>query len=330
MKPVPYLNALRALEASVRLGSFRSAAAELGVTPAAVGQQVRNLEAVLGRQVLVRHANGFVPTEAAQLAANRLASGFEDMWKALSLLAQSERRQRISVTVTPSIAERWLAPRLTRFLANNPEVDLRVDSTPYGLYEIGGEFDFAFRYDRPGIAGSDETFLFDENLIPVCTPAVAAQIGPVERDDCLSNVTLIHVDRSTDDPKWFHWEEWGQKFGYKIPQKQSGNLHFAFTTLALRSLYDGHGLHLAKLSITLPELRSGALVAPFGVARCVRPGYRYSLVWMGPGNITPLQRSFRDWVVSEAKTTQSDMDAYTKSDGRPTGDISAPLCNASD
>jgi len=310
MKPVPYLNALRALEASVRLGSFRSAAAELSVTPAAVGQQVRNLEAALGRQLLIRHASGFVPTETARSAAGRLAAGFDELRNALSMLAQSDRRKRVFVTVTPTIAERWLAPRLSRFLANNSEIDLRIDSTPYVLYEISGEFDFALRYDRPGKSGAAETVLFDETLIPVCAPEVAVQIGPIGRKDCLLNTPLLHVDRSTDDPEWFHWDEWGQTFGYEIPQVKPGRLQFAFTTMALRSMYDGHGLHLAQLSITLPDLMSGNLVAPFGVSRCIRPGYHYSLVRTNPGDITPLQRAFRDWVVDEATMTQSGMDAF--------------------
>jgi LysR family transcriptional regulator, glycine cleavage system transcriptional activator len=310
MKPVPYLNSLRALEASVRLGSFRAAAVELGVTSAAVGQQVRNLEAVLGRQLLVRYSSGFVPSETALLAAGRLAIGFDELRNALSLLARSDRQKRVSITVTPTIAERWLTPRLTRFLSRHSEIDLRMDSTPYVLFDAGGEFDFALRYDRPGRFGSEEIPLFGEALIPVCKPKIASQIGPIDRSDCLSATTLIHVDRSTDDPDWYHWEEWAQKFDYEIPQKESGRLQFAFTTAALRSVYDGQGVHLAQLSVTLPDLISGNLVAPFGVSKCVQPGYRYCLTQIDPSDPTPLQRAFREWVIREAKTTQSDMDAY--------------------
>lgn len=314
MRPVPYLNSLRALEAAVRLGSFRAAAGELGVTPAAVGQQVRSLEAALGRQLLSRHASGFVPTEAAQLAAGRLALGFDELRKGMSLLTRSDRRKRIFVTVTPSIAERWLTPRIARFLREYPEIDLRIDSTPYVLYEGGGEFDFALRYDQPGRLGSEETPLFDETLIPICTPAFASQIGPIERRDCLSATALIHVDRSTDDPDWFHWDEWAQEYGYELPQTKSGQLQFAFTTAALRSMYDGQGLHLAQLSITLPDLLSGTLVAPFGASKSVRPGYPYNLTRTDPGNITPIQRAFRDWLLSEAKTTQAEMDDFMAAD----------------
>jgi len=304
-----HLNGLRALEAAVRHGSFKAAAVELGVTPAAIGQQVRNLESALGQQLLVRHANRFEPSENTKQAVAMLASGFAEIHRAFSLLAQTRAPNRVFVTVTPSIAERWLAPRLSHFLARFPEVDMRIDSTPYVHYVSGSEFDFAIRYDRSGRSGYDETELFREILIPVCTPDIARMMGPVDRPDCLSEVPLLHVDRSTDDPDWFHWDEWGERFGYEIP-KMRQRLHITYTTLALRSLYDGHGLHLAQLSITLPDLLSGRLTAPFGVSKCVRPGYPYSLVTLHPGSATPLLREFRRWIVEEADSTRADMDRY--------------------
>ena len=90
--------------------------------------------------------------------------------------------------------------------------------------------------------------------------------------------------------------------------------------MALRSLYDGYGLHLAQLSITLPGLLSGRLVAPFGASKCVRPGYPYSLVSMCSGRGTPLLRAFRDWIIGEARKTQADMEAYLAGEtGPPTG-----------
>lgn len=315
MADLPHLNALRALEASVRHGSFAAAATELGVTPAAIGQQVRKLEAALGRQLLNRQANGFEPTATALSAAAKLASGFDDLREALVIMKGRVTPNRVFVTVTPTIGERWLAPRLSHFLARRSEVDLRIDSTPYVLYQTSPDFDFAIRYDRPGASGYEEIALFDEILIPVCTPAVAARIGPTDCADCLCEAPLLHVDRSTDDPDWLHWEEWGRKFGYEIPTRRQ-SLHITFTTMALRALYDGHGLHLAQLSITLPDLLSGRLVAPFGVSTCVRPGYPYCLVRMNAGRETPVLRAFRDWIIYEARTTQDEMDAYLAADTR--------------
>lgn len=309
MVSLPHLNALRAFEASVRLGSFKSAAAELGVTPAAVGQQVRKLETALGQPLLLRHANGFEPSQTATSAAAKLASGFSDLREALTMMARRQTRNRVFVTVTPSIGERWLAPRLSNFLARHSTVDMRIDSTPYVHYQSSSDFDFAIRYDRPGKSGYDEVALFGETLIPVCTPEIAAQLGSVERDDCLLQAPLIHVDRSTDDPEWLHWDEWGRRFGYEIPKKPR-RVHFTFTSMALRALYDGHGLHLAQLSITLPDLLSGRLVAPFGASKSARPGYPYSLVSMSTDQGTQLLRAFRDWIIGEGRKTQAAMAAY--------------------
>jgi len=316
MVSLSHLNALRALEASVRLGSFRAAAAELGVTPAAIGQQVQKLEAALGQQLLIRRANGFEPSLIAMSAATKLASGFDHLRSALAMMARNKATNRVFVTITPTIGERWLAPRLSNFLAKHTAIDLRIDSTPYVHYQSNAEFDFAIRYDRPGRSGCDEIALFGEVLIPVCTPAVAAQIGPVESRDCLSRTPLIHVDRSTDDPDWLHWDEWGRRFDYEIP-KEPQRIHLTFTTLALRALYDGHGLHLAQLSVTLPDLLSGHLVAPFGASKCARPGYPYSLVDISADRGAPLLRAFRDWVIDEARRTQADMEAYLATESRP-------------
>jgi LysR family transcriptional regulator, glycine cleavage system transcriptional activator len=313
-----YLNALRALEASVRNGSFKAAARELGVTPAAVGQQVRSLEAALGQRLLVRHVNGFEPTEATRLAAARLATGFEELRKALEMMARDTAPKRVSVTVTPTIAERWLAPRLSNFLARHPEVDLRIDSTPYVHDARSDEFDFAIRWDKPGRSGEEETLLFREVLIPVCTPSVAPRIGRTDRRDCLREAPLLHVDRSTDDPDWLHWDEWGERFGYEIPTVQQ-RIQFTSTTLVLRAVHEGHGLHLAQLSICIGDLTSGRLVAPFGIAACVRPGYQYSLVRMRPGRLSPLHRTFQNWIADEGRKSQADMDAYLASGGVPTG-----------
>ena len=309
MVPLSHLNALRALEVSVRLGSFKAAADELGVTPAAVGQHVRNLEAALGQQLLIRRANGFEATQTAVAASEKLAAGFNEIRDAVALLTRGNAPYRIFLTITPSISERWLAPRLSNFLTSHPQINLRIDSTSQVHYQSSGEFDFAIRYDRPGKSGYEEVALFGEVLIPVCTPDVAERLGPLDRADSLTEAPLLHVDRSTDDPDWFHWDEWAEKFGYVIP-KERQRLHIAYTTMALRSLYDGHGLHLAQLTVTLDGLISGRLVAPFGVSKCVRPSYRYSLIDMNADRRSSLQSDFRDWIVDEAMKTRKAMDAY--------------------
>ena len=310
MRNLSHLNALKALEASIRLGSFRSAADELGVTPAAVGQLVRNLENYLGRQLLVRTPNGFEVSEDASLASVKLQSGFEELRQAVTIMTRDKNPNQIFVTVTPSIAERWLAPKLSDFLGECPHIDLRIDSTPYNRFKSSEGFDYSLRYERPGQHDFEELELFHEVLLPVCTPQTGEKMGDVMRRDCLGKVSLIHVDRSTDDPSWFHWEEWCDEFGFELPKTKHQKLHFAYTTMALRSMYDGNGLHLAQLSLTVGDLLSGNLVAPFGKEFLVRPSYPYCLSKLQPGETSAIQRSFSKWIASEAKTTSNMMNKF--------------------
>ena len=107
-----HLNALRALEATVRLGSFRAAGEELNVTAAAVGQQVKKLESLLGSPLLQRRSNGFTPTVRALRACRSLEAGLAHFREALDILADSNASQRLAITIVPSLAEHWLTPRI--------------------------------------------------------------------------------------------------------------------------------------------------------------------------------------------------------------------------
>ena len=309
MRRIHNLKAFEALEASVRCGSFKAAASEMGVSPAAVGQLVRRLEEDLGQALLARTANGFEVPETTRKACAVLGNGLEEIRRAKSLLESRSGEQRLYVSVTPSIGERWLTPRIVRFLADHPSIDLRLDSTPYAHYSWSEEFDFAVRYDRPGRSGRRENLLFHELLVPVCSPRIAARIGPLDDADCLSDVPMLHVDRSTDDPDWFHWEEWGKRFGYTIPVS-ANRLDFAYTTMVLRAVEDGHGLHLAQLSLVLPLLITGQLVTPFPKRTWVKPGYPYRLVRLTPGPENKLHRGFSKWVLEEASKMQAELDAF--------------------
>jgi LysR family glycine cleavage system transcriptional activator len=309
MPDLSHLNALRALEASVRHGSFKAAADELGVTPAAVGQLVRSLEAALGQSLLIRRSNRFEPTEVAVLATKKLAAGFDHLREAMLLFARNEAPNRLFVTVNPTIAERWLAPRMAAFLADQTEIDLRIDSTPQNFYDENSEFDFGLRYAKAASTQRVERKLFGEVLVPLCAPEIAFNIGPRDRSDALTDVPLLYVDRSTTDPDWIEWEEWGHQFGYVIPELKQG-LKYTLTTMAIRSGLAGHGLFLGQLSIALPDLNAGRLVAPFGPSKCWRTGYSYRLVSLGSAQKSPLQTAFSNWIVAEAEKTRGAMDAF--------------------
>src|SRR6516225_903719 len=131
MKSPFFLNALRAFEASARHQSFSSAAAELNVTPAAVGQLVRSLEEWLGEPLFLRNTSGrsrLVPTDAAERALPDIRAGFDRLTIGLSRLRESSRSGVLTVAVSPSFAAKWLLPRIERFHERCPEIDVRLDT----------------------------------------------------------------------------------------------------------------------------------------------------------------------------------------------------------
>ena len=306
--PAPdHLNGLKALEAAVRLGSFAAAGTEMGVTSAAVGQRVRNLEKALGRRLLIRHANGFEPTEAALAAAGKLREGFDRLSEAMVVLNPAPMASRIAISIVPTIADRWLAPRLASFLTEFPNIDLRIDSTHQVYDPPGAEYDFVLRYAPPAQDGRREIELFREALVPVCTPELGAIIA--KAGGSLKGVKLIHVERETSDTDWLYWPEWGRRFGHPLPDADQG-LWFTRTTLALRAMYAGNGVLPAQLSIVLPDILSGRLVAPIGPERCAWTGYPYRLIVLNGGAMPPLHKSFIAWLRRESEKSSAAMEAY--------------------
>lgn len=301
-----HLNALRALEASVRLGSFRAAAEELNVTPAAVGQQVKKLEDAIGQELLVRTHNGFVPTFLAEAAAERLTSGLQQVSDALELLNRGRDQATLSVSIVPTIAEYWLAPRLPAFWQANPGIELRLDSTSSMVDPVQSHFDFALRYGPETPEPGQSVDLFPEYLLPICVPELADRIDPSDRMNPLRGVTLLQPDRSTVDPDWLDWTRWCQVMGYSGGDFAAGP-KFTYTTLALRAMFAGHGIHLAQLSIVLPALSQGRLVAPFGAGSCVRTGFPYRLVAFNSKRPNRVLDGFRDWILAEAARTREEL-----------------------
>jgi LysR family glycine cleavage system transcriptional activator len=143
-----HLNSLRALEATLRHGSFTGAADELGITPAVVGQRVRTLEEYLGKDLFERTAKGINATEDAKRVAALLTTGFSAIAGGLDQLRSKLVRNRVSVTLPASFAENWLTPFISEFYQRNSEVDLRLHASNRDVDLLTEDFDFAIRYGR--------------------------------------------------------------------------------------------------------------------------------------------------------------------------------------
>lgn len=133
-----HLNAVRAFEAAARHLSFAKAAAELAVTPAAVSQQIKTLEEHLGTPLFRRTKRALFLTDAAQAMLPDVREGFDRIAGALARGRRGHARTQLVVSVTPSIAAKWLVPRLHRFAASHPDVDVRLHTTTR-LVDFGRE-----------------------------------------------------------------------------------------------------------------------------------------------------------------------------------------------
>ncbi|MFC1680426.1 LysR substrate-binding domain-containing protein [Pseudomonadota bacterium] len=297
---IAHLNGLRALEAAVRTGSFRAAADELGVTTAAVGQQIRTLEAHLGRQLFLRTSTGVQPNEDTRLVSDKLTSSFSVIENVIAQLKGRGQGNRVAVTLPRSFAENWLVGHLSGFYRMNSEIDLRLDASNRMVDLLIEDFDFAIRYGPPSTDTYDEKILFGDYVLPVCSPEFANRFELSECKTSLIGVPLVHLGDRTPDPDWADWDMWSSAFGFETDSIQTGP---QFTKLGsgLQAAISGHGLVLCGVTEAYNAIERGLVVIPFGPTRNCPTGYKYRLLSVRGRSHSELQKQFKDWIIEIAE-----------------------------
>jgi LysR family glycine cleavage system transcriptional activator len=296
---LPRLNALRAFEAVMRTGSFKAAAEEIGVTPAAVGQQIRGLEDFLSRKLFRRTASGATPTEEALRVKAGLTAGFAAISEALTELQDENAALRIALTLPESFAENWLTRRITGFYSENPAADLRLDATNRRVDISAEGFDFAIRYSAQPPENLSAIDLFGDVVLPLCTPGFAQRHGLSPQTRSVLGEALVQLENRTPDPQWASWEDWCGHFGVEYATT-SGGIRFSRISSGLQAALSGQGLVLCGITEAFDAIQQGLLLAPFGYDRNLPTAYRYRLVSVAGRPLTALQTRFRDWLVTEA------------------------------
>jgi len=295
-----HLNALRALEATLRLGNFSAAAMEIGITPAAVGQRVRALEDYLGRPLFERSGTGAVARPEARQVARGLNGGFAAIAEALEQLKAQEASQRLRVTLPESFAENWLSWSLSQFQRDHPVVELDLDASNRDVDLMAEDFDLAVRYGSEPGEDYDSRLLFGDAVLPVCAPdfARAHAIDGSARD--LSEIPLIHVLNRTGDPDWVGFREWGARFEF-APADMEHGVRFSKTSSGLQAAVSGQGLIMAGMVEAYHGLRIGQLVAPFGAAMTYPTAYAYRILWDRRKRLSKAAEAFVTWLLQQAE-----------------------------
>ena len=257
---MPSLNALRAFEVAARLGHFGKAADELGVTPSAVAQQVRQLEDWLGCPLFERFAQGVALTDNARDALPRLIQGFDALGDAVRQLRVTHNPREFSICALPSIAQLWLSPRLPRLRRAFPnlQVSVSVEEEPPSFHR--GLYDLALFYVTEAPENAATIVLAEEWLIPVCSPELLADEPPRFSLDDLSQQTLLH------DATWQNdWSRWLNFAGVRGIEPRRGPV-FSLYSLAVEATVAGGGFLVGRQNLIGGSLAAGLLVAPFQLA----------------------------------------------------------------
>jgi LysR family transcriptional regulator, glycine cleavage system transcriptional activator len=299
MKAPDHLNALRAFEASARHESFSAAAAELHVTPAAVGQLVRTLEEALGTVLFHRGTSGrtrLAPTEAARRALPDLRAGFDRLSLGVTRLQEGSPNGVLTVTISPAFAAKWLLPRIERFQAAFPETDVRLDVSLEILDFASRGVDIGVRYGAGSWPGLVAEKLMDEEIYPVCSPALLRH-HRLRKPSELASVKLIH-DLSVDARSGFAtWSAWFKRARAEVDTKRG--LRINNSAAVLQAAIDGHGVALARSPMARDDLAAGRLVRLFPEI-ALASALAYYVVYRPECAALPRLVAFRDWLVREA------------------------------
>ncbi|HYE00640.1 MAG TPA: LysR substrate-binding domain-containing protein [Alphaproteobacteria bacterium] len=294
--PLPLL-ALRAFAEVGTTGRVKDAAAALGVTPGAVSQHLAYLEARLGAPLLRRTGRGMRLTpEGARLHA-AIAPAFGTIAAAVAEFRADRAPQALALTTTASFAATWLVPRLGRFAAHHPEIELRIDTAP-GLADLRRDgFDLALRHGLGDYPGLVATRFLAPRLVPVGCPALLARLGPVAAPaDCLRFPLLQDADRAD-------WGLWLRAQGAADDPLARRGPAFADDFLLLRAARDGAGLALVRDVYAAEDLAAGRLA--LAIDRPWPLAFAYYIVTTPDSARRPAVRAFTAWVQAEAELAEA-------------------------
>lgn len=290
------MNALKAFDAAARRKGFTAAAQELLVSPGAISRHVANLEEYFGVALFDRHHNEISLTRAGQLYHARIRTALDAIEDASRQMEEGTSSRQVHVSTLPTFASRWLIPRLPKFAALHPAVELQLSTGVAQIDEINFEYDaidVATHFSISDIAAEHTDLLFETELQPVCSPELAQAGGGItETKDLLGQRLLYTVNGLT------HWRQWFEAAGLEAPLK-GPRMSFGNSGLALQAAISGVGFALSESVFVRDEIEAGRLVSPVDLR--LRIGNKYYM------SVNPARaenhgvRAFREWLIDEIK-----------------------------
>lgn len=303
MIPQNKLSLLSTFEVAARFLSFKLAADELHLTPSAVSHRIQQLEKLLGFRLFMRMTRKLALTAEGARLLLTLTKSLRRIDDEIDDILYNDLRGTFTLGLAPIFAQLWLMPRLSDFQQRWPSLNV-MQRVRAGTVDFNEEqIDLAIYYGATHYPDLYREPLFEEQLLPVCTPAYAAQLNLHEQPERLAEACFLHASESTDVQNLFsEWRIWSEASGTQLPIETR---YYGFNNylLALQAALNGMGVLMGRHALLGPMLASGQLVSPCG--SIVPAGRQYELFYPKENAQRPRLRAFTDWLKEHVMTTQS-------------------------
>ena len=289
---------LRVFLATARHLSFTRAGEELHITTGAVSQQIKLLEEWLGFKLFRRLPRRIELTDEGRRLLAAVDPAFAEVDLAIARLRGGALSGVVRLRALPSFLATWLVPRLPKLMQRYPAIELQVEAEDSNRSLREGDFDLAIDLNDGTYPGMQSTVLLDEEIFPVCSPALMRDRPPLNSPDQLDHYPLLHdMTAWRGSPPYAEWERYLKAIGAAHVNVRRGYM-FNRNHITIQCAIAGMGVTIARRTLTTNELASGLLVAPF--EQSVRTGKRYCLVYSGGALDDRRVATVHDWIVAEA------------------------------
>ncbi|KGJ22653.1 LysR substrate-binding domain-containing protein [Paracoccus sanguinis] len=294
-RSLPSLSALATFEAAARLGSFTLAAAELGVTQAAVSRQIKALEADLNTALFQRAHRRVELTAPGTALAATVAQAFARMAEMVETIRQPPAGDTVAVRTTLAFSQFCILPDLAAFRAAHPDIRLRLIADDSTADPFRDRLDVAILYGRPPFPGGRSVARRPDEVFPVCSPALLSRLGIEAATADLTRLPLICAE--SVNPSWLTWRAWGRGAGLTAdlgPASDRSRLRFNHYTDTVMAAEAGEGVALGWATLLARQLAAGTLVRVGRATMTAEDSYH--ILVPEARAPTPAAQAFIDWI----------------------------------
>lgn len=301
---LPPLDLLRGFECAARHRSFTKAGTELFLTQSAVSRQVQALEQALGVSLFQRRHRALLLTDEGQLLAQTVARHLQELRTTVEQISGARTRM-LTVTCMVTFAALWLVPRLAAFRREHPQIDVRLSANNEVVDLERDRIDVAVRYVAPETIPARALKLFDEEVLPVCAPALLKRRDrPLREPSDLQHQVLLHLDDPPGLSPYLEWDTWLQAAGLSR-MEPAGSLHFSHYDQLIQAAASGEGVALGRLPLLSRQIKEGRLAAPFERGRFSGRALSSSRAYFVLPSVSsapkPEVKLFVDWLLRQAR-----------------------------